>query len=113
MENKLILILIIVIAIILVACFSKNVLKNKKVIIYGSKEFDEFVMNAKIKPKKAWQLQFAEFKKEFPNAKKNESYSMHICIDDDYLFSEYFNMKTGSVSLTGYYVNSQTGDVFF
>ncbi|MGX5687144.1 hypothetical protein ACWKWW_21555 [Chryseobacterium cucumeris] len=91
----------------LLGCKSKEqkFLDNHKVILYETKEAEDFINTANIKPDEAKQIQAAFAIK---NNKKPESYSFFI-IDNNYVFTSYFHPKVPEASTSGIWVDSKTG----
>lgn len=80
-----------------------------KIIAYDTKEFNFFEKKALIKKEKAWELHLNYYKSQ----NKEFFGTLFFVIDDNYVFSTNYNPKIPEVSLTGVYVNSETGETMF
>ncbi|AZA59277.1 hypothetical protein EG349_11960 [Chryseobacterium shandongense] len=80
-------------------------LEKHKVILYNTKEADNFINNSVVKPIEAKKLQ-ADF--AIKNNKDPEMYSFFI-IDNNYVFTSYFQPKIPNASVRGIWVNATTG----
>ncbi|MFP3598802.1 hypothetical protein [Chryseobacterium sp. SIMBA_029] len=91
----------------LIGCKGKKqeFLDNHKVILYHTKEAENFINTAKIKPKEAKIIQ-ANF--AIKNNEKPEMYNFFI-IDGNYIFTSYFQPKIPEASTNGIWVNATTG----
>ena len=93
------------------SCADKSGNDAKKIIEYGTREFENFAACAKIKPEKAWNMHY-DFLKKKRGREPFFTKILYVCVGDDYLFSSHFD-KMRRVSLSGVYVNSTTGETTF
>jgi len=87
----------------------KSKIDEMEIIAYDTNEFEQFEKNATIKKEKAWELQLNYFQEK----NKEISGTLFFIVDNNYLFSTSYNPKIPEASLTGLYVNSETGETFF
>lgn len=85
---------------------SQNCIKHMNVIYYGTSQFENFEVQAKIKKEDAWEIH-----QVYCLENKIESGTLFFVIDGYYVFSPYYNPKVPEVYLTGVYVDSESGIV--
>lgn len=82
--------------------------KKMDIIYYGTSEFSEFIEKSEIKLDEAWDLQL-----KYYSDKSQEPIGspLFFIINQQYLFSPYYNPKIPEVSIQGVAIDSITGKV--
>ncbi|MCP4970057.1 MAG: hypothetical protein GY932_05610 [Arcobacter sp.] len=81
---------------------------NMEVILYGTKEFDEFInKKPNISLERAWEIH-----QKYLNKNLNEDINdINFIIDDYYVFSNFIEYKLMEASVEGIWIHSQTGEI--
>lgn len=108
METKLIKKSLLIIILAMTTACSDIKGKNMNVIYYGTDEFKKYAKDAIIKPKEAYKLSNI-FYKNNNGENKNHSFPIYFIINDFYIFSPDVNLKNPKSTISGIWVNSQTG----
>lgn len=89
---------------------NKDNLEQLNIIHYGTEAFKNFENNAPIKKEKAREIciSFCDQKKIIGG-----NSPLFFIINGSYVFSPYYNSKIPEVTLTGIWVNANTGEVKF
>ncbi|TAJ15227.1 hypothetical protein DMA11_02140 [Marinilabiliaceae bacterium JC017] len=104
--------IIVCLLVALSACNNKKPAKTpgfKKILYYGTKEFEAHEKNAKISKEQAWELQIEYYKAN----NSQRSFSLFFIVDSNYIFPQHVKLKLNEAYLTGVWIHTETGEVRF
>lgn len=100
------------ILIMITCCNPEKKNNDLDVIAYGTQAFELFEKKAAIKKEEAWKLVLDYC--NLPNDEKFIIYpKLFFIVNNNYVFTFYFNPKVPESNITGVYVNAETGEVTY